>query len=342
MTVTFGGETAEFWNEIGRFLGPAPTVETVNGIRIPRNHYPMDRWGSIEDRIDSALSSANGVLNFVLGPVRGFVHDVLHPIFYIADQAVGFAFDLIHSLLDDAIAVARDAGTAWVSGTNWAIGIAQGLVNDLRAALTAAIDFSFGVARGLINDAQAALTAAISFSAGIARGLVEDAKSIAAQGLSDLRSWATTAVNTARNDLGALVSDAKNLAAQGVADVRQWAGAAINAAEGFAQHAADDVRQWAADAFNVARAGLDDALHAIRYDIIDPLVGQVEALASAAGHDFAGLMHVLGDAADWLIFVTTHIIPEVKSIVEWAESIGSSSLDDLVRTGAAIGAGWAA
>lgn len=339
MAVTFGGLTAEQWNELGRFLGPSPVVETVNGIRIPRNHYAADRWASIEDQLDRWINSSNSVLNLLLSPVRAFVHDILHPAFRVVDQAVGFAFDLISSLLGDAINVARDAGSAIRSAITWTLNAAEGLIAKAVADLTAVISFSSGVLRGLIDDARSDLTAAVSFSAGIARGLVDDARTVAAQGLSDLRSWATTAVNAARSDLSGLVNAAETVAAQGVADVRQWASDAFNTAEGFAQRAANDVRQWASDAFNVARAGVDDALHALRLDIIDPLVGDVEKLLGAAGKDFAGIMGVLYDAAEWLVFVTTHIIPDVKSLIQFAENLGGTSIDDLARTGAWIGVG---
>lgn len=337
MTATFGGLTAEQWNEIARYLGPSPVIETVAGIRIPRNHYPMDRWGAIEDRIDSALSSANGILNFVLGPVRAFVHDVLHPIFYVADQALGFAFDLIRDLLGDAINAARDAGSAIAAGTNWAIAQARNLVDAARADLTATFNAIGTFLGGVINGVRSDLTAAISFSAGIASGLISDAKNVAAQGLSDLRSWATSAVNAARNDLSGLVHGVETVAAQGLSDLRQWATTAVGAAEDFASRAAADLRQWATDAINLARTGIDAALHAIRYDIIDPLVSDVERLLGAAGHDFAGIMKVLYDAAEWIVFVSTHIVPDVKSLIQGVEDLAGKSIQDVVAVGASAG-----
>lgn len=342
MPVTYGGLTAEEWNEISWFLGPSQTVTTTNGIRVPRNHYPMDRWGAVEDRIDSALSSANGILNVILSPVRAFVRDVLHPVINIADKALGFAYDLIADLLQDAINVALDAGSTIIGARDWAIFVGQGLVNDLRTALTGALSATQGFLSGIINGVEAEARTLAGQATDFARRVESDVSQYARDLVTQASSLLSGVVDTVRRDAGNWFADAKNIVAQGLSDLRQWTGTGIAAVQGFAQHAYDDLKQWATTALDALHTGFDAVIHAIRYDILDPLVGKVEDLIGAAGHDFAGIMHVLYDAAEWLVFVTTHIVPEVKSAIEFAESLGQASLDDLARLGAGLGAGRAA
>lgn len=318
MAVIYGGLTAEQWNEISWFLGPSQNVTTVNGLRIPRNHYPMDRWGAIEDRIDSALSSANGILNTILSPVRSFVRDVLHPVINIADKALGFAYDLIHLLLEDAVNLAYDAGNVIIGARDWAITVARSLVDTAQTVLTDALHNTANFLGAVIDTVRREAGQLVDGAINFAKQVEADVASYARTIVANAQSFLSGVIDTVRRDATNWFNDAKAIAAQGLSDVRQWAETGFGAVEHLVQHAYDDLRQWATTAIKALGDGLYDIYHFIRYDILDPLVGKVEDLIGAAGKDFAGLMHVLADAAEWLIFVTTHVIPEIKAAVEWA------------------------
>lgn len=329
-----------FGNVDWRFLQPPPP--SINGIRQPQQGFSSTHAHSLENLVNDAINSVGGTLGTILKPVLNFVSGALHPLFAAAD----FALDLAYRLIDQAwgwvvtlgVDVGHAVGNVALNAYNTAVALAGSVRNDL----TGALDFVAGILRALIDQARADAAAAVGFTAGILNAAITDVRNVATQGFADVRTWASDGFNAARSFAAAAAADVKNVAAQGLADVQGWASTAIHDAVTFAEQAASDVRQWAGIALRDGLGALEASWDTVYRDVIHPSISAFEAFLDGAWRDAQGLLGVLEDAAGWLIWVTTHIIPEVEGLLHAVAGLAGKDIGELVGIGATIGAGRAA
>jgi phage-related protein len=128
---------------------------------------------SIEDRIDSALSSANGILNFALGVVRGFVHAVLHPLFAFADLTIGWVYQVIHWVFDHISNLANQARNAVARLWQDTVSLISRSVGDVAGAVGGVTSFVTRTVETAINTLTGTVRGWVNYLTSTARGWVD-------------------------------------------------------------------------------------------------------------------------------------------------------------------------
>lgn len=334
---------AEILNQISTILHPTPFGNldpsvTYRGVKVPNWEYFVTHPSAIIDRLDSALSSANGLLNFVLSPVRSFVGAVLSPLFSLADAAFGLVSDFIQSVFHKAVDLAYSAGDTIGHAVDYVSGLARGFVNDainlLRSEAGALGLYLQGVITGVVNEARSLYAGAISFAQRVEADATQYARDIVGAASSALSGL----VDTVRRDAAAWFNDAKNLAAQGIQGASNLAQSLVSHAIDLAQRAVDDLRQWASIAIRDTVGAAKAAWDAVYRDVIEPVVGGFTHFLAVEWKAAKALLGVLEDAAGWIVFVTTHAVPEIESTLEMIDHVAHLGIDDVVVWGARYGA----
>lgn len=300
-----------------------------------------DTLARIEDRIDSALSSSNGILNFLLAPVREFVGAVLHPVLWLADLTVGWVYDVGHwtfergrdiavgarnavagaidlawqfagNFASDAISVARrELGDA----RSWAGGIVSDVYGWARREISDARDYAAGVARYGLDLAVAGINTARDAAFAFARGVEQRARDALARAFDEAMSgldWLERHVEDVAGTLGMLVR-------RGIED-------AIGAARALAREAVD-----------AGHAAIDNLMR----HVIDPLTGELRNFIDLEWRWAMGLLHLIEDAAHWIQWVGSRIVPDAIELWQFARHVLTDDMDDLLGIGADLATEWA-
>lgn len=315
-------------------FGYLPPSITYKGVRVPHWEFFVSRPDHPSSRIDSVLSSANGILNVVLSPVRSFVGAVLHPLFGLLDAAYDMVSDFIQSVFGRAIDLAYSVADTLQAGVNWAIDMAGVLANDVRNSVVGLVQFVQGVLEAAISAVKNEAETLYNQATDLARRVAADALGAATFALGLAQAGFTALVDAVRRDAVAWFNDAKNLAAQGLSDVRQWASDALNAAEAFSARALHDLQAWAEDAIRDAVGAFEALWSGIVRDVIDPIVHKLEDFLGNEWKAAKALLDVLEDAIGWIIWVTTHAIPEIEGVIDATRDAASLSPEQLVQRGA--------
>lgn len=306
-------------------------------IRVPEQ-WPHPNVSAVEDRIDSALSSANGILNFALGPVRGFVGAVLHPIISFADRTLDWIFGVIH----------------------WGYDHARDIAGDARRAIAAVIDY---IARETSNIAGQAFTAAVGMVSTLRReafdaidglrrlvGSSVGAFSDVIQGIYDkamaAAQWfARLAANEAKDFARSLFNTVGQLVDQATAIARRLFDQAVD----VARQLAGDVRSFAATAvegaISFARGVLTQAIDAAKSlvdvlmrTVVAPLVGRFEDFVGQQWRWAIGLLHLIEDVGEWLLWVDRWLVHEAVATYRAIRDLADADLTELAGIGVSLGA----
>ncbi len=288
---------------------------------------------AIEDRIDSALSSANGILNFVLGPVRSFVHAVLHPIFAFADLTIGWVYQVVHWVFVHLQDLANDARRAvsvvWFDTGNLVtrvlgdlVGAAVGVLASARQLIDNAVNGLQRLVRGWVDDAihyasavadgaRRLIDAAVSNLERLVRGWVDDAVHYTSRVADALRALIAQAADAT---LGA----AQRLVADAVAVAHRLADDALAAARGLV-----------AGVVNVAHQLVNDLWH----NVVDPLVHRFESFLANEFRWAYTLLKLFEQSAEWIAWVGSHAVPEAVATYQVLRDLGELTADEALNIG---------
>lgn len=300
-------------------------------------------WPRIEGAIDAALSSSTGWLDFLLAPVRGFVHDVLHPVVSFADVVVGAAWGWVRWGWDRLVDLWGDAGRAldWV---------------EMEAGQLAswAYNAAVGFARAVADDVQRYAAWAWADARQLASDLWSDARAFTAWAWADARNLATVLWRDARAFTDWAWRDARSLADVLWRDARHFATQLTDWAVATARRLVDDLRQWATNAVLEAEAlasdrvralerTVRDLLDALRRDVIEPLRHGLDALWRDWTHFLDAEWSWVKDAEDWIRWATTRAVPEVVGAWRAARDFDPADVFDNAGAlaGRALGDVWA-
>lgn len=303
-----------------------------DAISVPQWGHPFD-LSSIETRIDSALSSANSILNFILSPVRSFVGAVLHPVIWFADVTVGWVYDVVHWVFDrvaDLSNMARNAvrvavDDAWDFAANWA--------TDVRHWAENAIAGARALATTLAREASEAIVAARDFGVNFARTMKDEAVSVA-RGLSaQVEALARSLIANVERVARDLAADATRTARSLFDDAVRIGGNAVAAANSAAQRlvgeAVSTARGFASEAARIA----GDALDAVVRNLVKPIGDKLDGFVDGPWRWALGLLKVVEDAAEWIVWTGVNIVPELVDLFRWALDVATSDFDDLLGVG---------
>lgn len=312
---------------------------------LPSLDIRIPQWGGwehwllhVEDRIDSALSSSNWALNALLSPVRSFVGYTLHPLFAFGDFLWGWGIDIAHWVFDHVPDLGWDVLYAFASFWNFTTDYANFVAGILR-----------NEASTLFNEAKNFATNAVNTGVSGLRTLIDDARGYATDLFWKGASYANGIVQGAIDRAEALVSAARDFASDLFWKSVQFADAGLHTAADalataagklyeFAQavehRAADLAKKLADGALGLA----EDAIDVLKRDVWDKIFGPFQSFLSNEWHWAFGLLKVLESAAEWLVWATFHLVPEVRDTYKALKQLATADIGDLARWGASVGA----
>lgn len=306
-------------------------------IRVPSWDHP-DFLDSVEHRIDDAISSANSILNFVLGPVRGFVGAVLHPVIAFADLTIGWVYGVIHWAFDRvgdlasqvknavtfAVLEAKDYAASLVSSV---VDIASGVGAAVRDLIAQAVHVVYRTVRSWVNDA-------IHYASAVADGARDLIARAIAAALELVTGWVHNAIAyTSR------VADAvRDLIARATEATLHTVGDLLADVRGFAETVGAGAVKIAEGLIDTATRAGKAALDFVVEHVVKPIAGKLDAFIDQQWSWAVGLLHLVEDAGEWIVWVGRFAVPEAVAIWRWLSSEVGDDIGSLLSTGIAVAA----
>ena len=311
-----------------------------DGVRRPVWPRWQDWYGGAVRWVDDNIFGRLGGLPWPLSTAAGWVQSAFDFLAGFLDTAFGFVLGVGNWTFDQLATAIFDLARAADSAYYLAIGVAQNLVDRALSGIGTAADLLDRVYEWLWPKITGFVADAVGALRDAAWSLFLHAIATAQQLVDDLRSWT-----------GAGLDFVANAAHQLVDDLRSWTAAGLD----FVGHAAhmlfDQAVQLVHDAIDAAvhelRAGLDfvagaarDALDLFRRDVLDPVAGALQSFIDNEWHWAMNLLKVLEDAAEWLVWIGEHVVPEAVATYRAIRDVIDAPAADVAQWGVAIGAGF--